>query len=175
MALGSSTSRPNRITDRSRSISWSVASRTASTYDSVRSIFASRGAVLAARRGDSISLRAVGVMSGSPLQREGFGRCVEDVGRQLGEVREGARLGKGNRLLDFLVDLGFDLFAHACRQEVGQPFDLVILDPGFGLFAGAVAEFEILVRADVLSPAVRLALEEKRPGRHAVAHRVDRR
>src|ERR1044071_1180760 len=38
IAFGSSTSKPNRITDESRAISCSVASRTASTYDSSRSI-----------------------------------------------------------------------------------------------------------------------------------------
>src|SRR5580698_9166395 len=38
IALGSSTSSPKTMTDESRSISWSVASRTASVYERVRSI-----------------------------------------------------------------------------------------------------------------------------------------
>src|SRR5580658_5166227 len=146
MAFGSSTSRPKTITDRSRSISWSVASRTASTYESVRSTFASRGPPLTASRGESISFITVGVMSGSPLQREGFGSGVEDVGRQLGQVRERARLGKGDRFFDFLVDFRFDLLAFASRQKFGQPFDLVVFDPRLGLLASPVAEFEIFVR-----------------------------
>src|SRR5260370_11228050 len=151
MAFGSSTSRPNRTTDGSRAISWSVASRTASTKESVRGETACRGpAVRPCWRGRSVEAG------------DGMGFLLEDVAGQLLGAGERAVLGEGEGRGHLAADLLLDRGPRLGAQRLGQAAQRVGGEPRPGLLLGAVAEAEVVAGADVLAPAVGRHLEEPR-------------
>src|SRR5258708_36271586 len=116
MAFGSSTSRPKRMTEASRSISWSVASRMASTYDNGRSDFAVLAAdllalaVAPARSSDAcLSRQRVVSMSGGLLECCESRGGMKDVGRQLANRWEWAGFGEGDCLVNLCLHFSLNL------------------------------------------------------------------
>src|SRR5262245_26009710 len=142
MALGSSTSRPKTTTDGSRAISWSAASRTASTQESVRGSLVARAGRIETACSMALLLENVAGQLLGPRERAGLGE---------GE-------GVGNLVLDGALDprplLRFDQFSQA-REDVGGQQRLRLV---------RAAKTEVVVEpgADVLAPAVGHHLQECR-------------
>src|SRR5690242_4515187 len=121
IAFGSSTSRPKTITAGSRAISWSAASRTASTNDSVRS---EMGAALRTAL--------------SRTRGEGIGFLLEDVRREFRRRGERARFREGEGVREFLLDLILNAHPVARGKRVRQLSQRVGGDPRLALDLRAV-------------------------------------
>src|SRR5438105_369266 len=141
IAFGSSTSSPNTITEESRAISWSVASRTASTKERVRSSpgplpnpspTGRRAFVFSpfpGREGGwGVRFRLLSLMRG-----EGISFLLEDVAHEFGRVGERARLGEREGIRQFLFNLVLNAHADAGIELRCQLSDRVRLHPRLAL------------------------------------------
>src|SRR5947208_2504772 len=119
------------MTDSSRFISCSAASRTASTNEIVRS---------AVRAGRFALSRNCG---------KGIGVLLIDVRYEFGVMRERARLGEGERIGDLRLDLVLNGCTGAGGQLTSHSLNGVGDDPRFALRFVAVAEVIVAAGTDV--------------------------
>src|SRR6185437_12906351 len=153
IAFGSSTSSPKTITDSSRSISCSAASRTASTNDSVRSTASRERFGLSQTCGEGIRILPI------------------DIRHEFVGVRKRACLGERECLSDFRIGFSFDGGANAGRKFGGETEHGVGGKPRFHLAFFPEAEMVIGAGADVFAPAIGVHFEK--PGAFAGAKFAD--